>query len=321
MAQASTATASAPAAPARPAEANRRRRRSYTGVVGGRWFTPYLFMVPGLTLFAVFFVWPAVTAIELAFYKYDVVDPAQYVGLKNFTTLLHDERFWTAMRNSLEMLVGLLPTSVVIPLLLAVLVNQKLRFIQAFRLVYYLPVVTSMVAIAVAWNYVFHLQGVLNWLLTGAGLLHQPVQYLLDPAWALPALIAVEGWKGMGTYMMIYLAGLQAIPQDLYEAARIDGANAWQRLRRVTMPLIVPYFAVALTVEMIDAMQVFTSVYVMTRGGPQDHTTTLGYYIWSTAFEHYDMGYASAMGLVLWVLLIAFALINYRATRGRTAML
>lgn len=321
MVQTPTATMATPAAPSAPHRASASRRRSGGGVVGRRWFTPYLFLVPGLAMFGAFFVWPAVTAIELAFYKYDVVSAPQYVGLGNFATLVGDARFWTALRNSLVLLIGLLPMSVVIPLLLAVLVNQKLRFIQAYRLVYYLPVVTSMVAVAVAWNYVFHLQGVLNWILTGAGLLDQPVQYLLDPKWALAALATVEGWKGMGTYMMIYLAGLQAIPADLYEAARMDGANAWHRLRHVTMPLIVPYFAVALTIEMMDAMQIFTSVYVMTKGGPQDHTLTLGYYIWSAAFEHYDMGYASAMGLVLWVLLIGFALANYRLTRGRTVTL
>ncbi|HEX6683518.1 MAG TPA: sugar ABC transporter permease [Candidatus Limnocylindrales bacterium] len=295
-----------------------RAKSSSTGAVGGRWYTPWLFLVPGLTLFGVFFVWPAATAIQLAFYKYDVVTAPVFVGMRNFAHLLEDDRFWSAVRNSLILLVGLLPMSVVIPLLLAVLVNQKLRFIQVYRLIYYLPVVTSMVAVAVAWNYVFHHQGVINWMLTGFGILDEPVQYLLDPNWALAALTVVEGWKGMGTYMMIYLAGLQAIPGDLYEAARMDGANAWQRLRSVTIPLIVPYFAVALTIEMMDAMQVFTSVYVMTKGGPQDHTLTLGYYIWSAAFEQYDMGYASAMGLVLWALLIAFALLNYRLTKGRT---
>ncbi len=294
------------------------RKSSSTGAVGGRWYTPWLFLMPGLALFGLFFVWPAATAIQLAFYKYNVVTPPRFVGTRNFAHLWEDDRFWAALKNSFILLVGLLPMSVVIPLLLAVLVNQKLRFIQAYRLIYYLPVVTSMVAVAVAWNYVFHHQGVVNWMLTGMGILDEPVQYLLDPGWALIALTIVEGWKGMGTYMMIYLAGLQAIPGDLYEAARMDGANAWQRLRSVTIPLIVPYFAVALTIEMMDAMQVFTSVYIMTKGGPQDHTLTLGYYIWSAAFEQYDMGYASAMGLVLWALLIVLALLNYRLTKGRT---
>lgn len=320
MTQAPTAPRTAPPSlvgqPA-PDRLGAKRRRSGPGAVGGRWYVPYLFLVPGLTFFAVFFAWPAATALRLAFYQYDVVSPARYVGLQNFVALFHDERFWAALRNSLIILVGLLPLCVVIPLLLAVLVNQRLRFIQMYRLIYYLPVVTSMVAVAVAWNYVFHLRGVLNWILTGAGLLDEPVQYLLDPQWALAAITLVEGWQGMGTYMMIYLAGLQAIPEDLFDAARVDGANAWHRLRFVIVPLLMPYVTVALTIEMLDAMQVFTSVYMMTKGGPGDHTLTLGYYIWSAAFEHYDMGYANAMGLVLWALMIVFAVVNYRVTRGR----
>ncbi|TDD12852.1 sugar ABC transporter permease [Nonomuraea deserti] len=289
-------------------------------IPGQRWYTPYLFVIPALVLFGVFFAWPAITAIQLSFLEYDVVSQPVFIGVENFTRIAGDGRFWTALLNSLLFLVGMFPLLVVVPLLLAVLVNQRLPGIRTFRMLYYLPVVTSMVAVGVAWEYVFHQQGVLNWILTGAGLLDQPIQYLLDPFWALPALVLVEGWKSMGFYMMIYLAGLQTIPTNLYEAAKVDGATAWHRLRHITVPLMVPYIAVAVTVEMLDAMQAFTSIYVMTRGGPQDATLTLGYYIWSAAFEHYEMGYASAMGLVLWVLMIAMAVLNYRLTRGRTVM-
>ncbi|MFE3449754.1 carbohydrate ABC transporter permease [Nonomuraea sp. NPDC059194] len=287
-------------------------------IPGQRWYTPYLFALPALALFGVFFVWPAVTAIQLSFMEYDAISPPVFVGLDNFVRLLDDPRFWKATLNSVLFLVGLFPLLVVAPLLLAVLVNQRLPGIRTFRMLYYLPVVTSMVAVAIAWEYVFHQQGVLNWILTGAGLLDQPIQYLLDPFWALPALILVEGWKSMGFYMMIYLAGLQTIDSTLYEAARVDGASAWDRLRRITVPLMIPYIAVAFTMEMLDAMQAFTSVYVMTRGGPQDATLTLGYYIWSLGFESYEMGYASAVGLVLWAVLIGMAMLNYRMTRGRT---
>lgn len=309
-----------PTAPPRRA-ARHSPRRVAGRAIGQRWYTPYLFMLPGLVLFGLFFAWPAVTAIEFAFYKYDIVNAPQFIGFANFSHLVHDSLFWTAVRNSLIFLVGLIPLSVVLPLLLAVLVNQKIRGIQLFRVVYYLPVVTSMVAIGVAWNYVFNQRGILNWLLTQLHILHQPVQYLLDPHWAIFALILVEGWASMGTYMMIYLAGLQAIPNELYEAATVDGAGAWHRLRHVTLPLIVPFITVTLTLEMMAAMQVFTSVYVMTQGGPENHTLTLGYYIWKSAFQNYQMGYASAMGLVLWVVLILMALVNYRLTRSRMVTL
>ena len=286
-------------------------------IPGQRWYTPYLFPLPALVLFGVFFAWPAVTALQLSFTEYDGVSPPVFTGLANFAEILGDARFWTALRNSLVFLVGLFPLLVVLPLPLAVLVNQKLPGIRVFRMLYYLPVVTSMVAVAVAWNYVFHQQGVVNWLLTGFGVLDEPIQYLLDPVWALPALILVEGWKNMGVYMMIYLAGLQTIPTDIYEAAKIDGANGWDRMRRITVPLMLPYIAVTITMAMLDAMQAFTTVFVMTKGGPQDATLMLGYYIWSEAFEKYDMGYASAVGLVLWVLLIVMALLNYRLTSGK----
>ncbi|MGW5198599.1 carbohydrate ABC transporter permease [Streptomyces spiralis] len=280
--------------------------------------TPYLFLTPALGLLGVFFAWPAVTAVQLSFYDYRVVSPARWVGPGNFERLLHDPRFWTALANSFLFMLGMLPILVAVPLLLAVLVNLPLRGIKAYRLLYYLPVVTSMVAVAIAWNYVFHQRGVLNWALTSLGILDQPVQYLLEPGWALPALVVVESWKSLGYYMMIYLAGLQSIPRELYEAAHVDGAGPVQRLRYVTVPLIRPYVAVVVVLAALDSMQVFTSVFVMTQGGPQDSTMTLGYYIYDEAFRRFDVGYANSMGLVLWAILIVLSLVSYKVTRGRT---
>lgn len=282
-----------------------------------RWSTPYLFLAPALLLLAVFFLWPAVTAVQLAFHEYRVVTPPVFVGFANFAELAADPRFWTALANSGLFLVGMLPVLVIGPLLLAVLVNLPLRGITVYRMIYYLPVVTSMVAVAIAWNYVYHERGVLNWLLTWLGLLDQPVQYLLEPGWALPALVVVESWKSLGYYMMIYLAGLQSIPRELYEAAAVDGAGAWNRLVRVTVPVLRPYIAVVVVLAALDSMQVFTSVFVMTDGGPQDATLTLGYYIYDEAFDEFNMGYASAMGLVLWAILVVFSLFSYRLTRGK----
>ncbi|WP_084959182.1 carbohydrate ABC transporter permease [Thermoactinospora rubra] len=298
------ASTGTPAAPA-----GRRRRRPLT--------VPFLFLAPALVLLAVFFLWPAVTAVQLAFFSYDVVSAPQWVGLANFGQMMQDPRFWKALGNSGLFLVLMLPILVCVPLLLAVLVNMPLRGIKAFRVMYYLPVVTSMVVVAIAWNYVFHQRGVLNWLLTSLGLLDEPVQYLLEPGWALPALVLVESWKSMGYYMVIYLAGLQSIPRDLYEAAEVDGANAWQRLASITTPLLRPYVAVVLVLGAMDAMQVFTSVFVMTQGGPQDATMTLGYYIYDSAFRRFDVGYANAMGIVLWAILVVFSVVSYRTTRGR----
>lgn len=280
-------------------------------------WVPYLFLLPGLTLFVVFFAWPAATAIRLSFYSYDVVSPARYVGLANFERLLTDDRFHTALGNSALYLVGMIPFAVVIPMWLAVLVNQKVRGIQAFRVMYYLPAICSMVAVGVAWRYIFHQQGVLNWALIELGVIDRPIQYLLSETWALPALVLVEGWKMLGFFMMIYLAGLQSIPAEIFEAARVDGAGPLRRMWHLTVPLLLPYTAVTLTLGMLDALRVFESVYVMTRGGPQDSTISLGYLAWSTAFERYELGYASAIGLVMLVIMVGLAVLNQRVTRER----
>jgi putative chitobiose transport system permease protein len=287
------------------------------GRANHRPWLPYAFLMPALLLFAVFFAWPAATAVRLSFYSYDVVSPARFVGLDNFQRLLTDERFHTALGNSALYLVGMIPFAVIIPMWLAVLVNQKVRGIQAFRVMYYLPAISSMVAVGVAWRYIFHQQGILNWLLLKAGIIDQPIQYLLSGSWALPSLVVVEGWKMLGFFMMIYLAGLQSIPAEIFEAARVDGAGPLRRMWHLTIPLLLPYTAVTLTLGMLDALRVFESVYVMTRGGPQDSTISLGYLAWSTAFERYQLGYASAIGLVMLVLMIGLAVLNQRVTRER----
>jgi putative chitobiose transport system permease protein len=239
------------------------------------------------------------------------------IGLDNFERMLDDPRFSEALVNSFLFLLGMIPLAVAIPLLLAVLVNQKIPGIQAFRLAIVMPVVVAMVAVAVTWKYVLDAEGILSWLVTSLGIADEPTAWLLSSKWALPCLIVIEGWKSMGIYMMIYLAGLQAIPADLYEASQIDGAGVWHRLTKITVPLMIPYVAVTSTMAMLDAMQVFTSVYVMTRGGPQDSTMTLGYYVWSKAFEDYEFGYASAIALVLWAIMIILAVINYQLTKER----
>ena len=269
-------------------------------------------MLPGLALFGVFFAWPAVLAVETSFTDYSVINPVHWIGLSNFHELFHDHEFISAVEHSFIIMAGLLPFSVVIPLGLAVLVNRKLHGIQFFRALYFLPVIISMVAVAVAWNYVFDDDGAINFLLERVHLTHAPIHFLLDPHWALASIIVVEGWKGVGTYMMIFLAGLQVIPSELHEAAQIDGASAWQRFVHLTLPLMRPFITVAITIELVNAMQVFTSVYVLTQGGPSGHTTTAGYYVWSEAFQHFRLGYASAAGVVVWVILVILSLVNYR---------
>lgn len=309
----------APSAGARQPDAQGRgRRHSSTSrpagrVTGSRWYTPYLFMAPGLALFVVMFAWPVVLTFQMSVSSYNIVSPPVFVGLENFQHLLVDPRFHKAVLNSFAFLLLYLPLAVVIPLFLALLVNLKLPGIQAFRVAYYLPVITSMVAVAVAWRFLLSREGVVNWMLDLVGL--GPVAFLLDTQWALPTVVAIEGWKNLGFYMMIYLAALQGIPQEHIEAARVDGANGAQRLRHVIVPALLPFFAVTLTLGMLEAMKNFETIYVMTRGGPQDATLTLGYYIWHLAFERNQMGYANAVGLFLWATMIVLAILNLVVTR------
>ncbi|MGW1682020.1 carbohydrate ABC transporter permease [Saccharopolyspora sp. NPDC002376] len=276
-----------------------------------------MFVAPSVVFFLVFFLWPAATAIQLSLYDYDFLSPPEFVGIENFVRLADDPRFWQALRNSVVFLIITLPMSTVLPLLLAMLVNQKIKGITFFRLAYYLPVVTSMVAIGIAWSFLFHRDGLLNWLLLETGILSQPIDWLLDGTWALPAVAFVEGWQGMGYYMMILLAGLQAVPREVLESAHLDGAGFWRRFVHILVPLMMPFLAVCALLGTIGSFQSFASIYVLTGGGPQGASTTLGYHIWSEAFENYDFGYASAIAMVLWLLLVVLAFAFYRLGRHR----
>lgn len=291
------------------------RRKSRPPTRHHRVLTPYLFLAPALVLFGVFFVWPAVTAVQLSFYDYDAVSLPEFIGLDNFRQLLHDTRVLQALRNSGILLVVLVPAAAVLPLIVAVGLNRRLRGIGFYRLGVYLPVVTSMVAIAVIWQFLFHPQGPVNWLLLESGLAAEPVQFLLDSRWALGVIALVEIWRSVGYFMVIYLAGLQAIPADLDDAAAVDGAGSVRRFVSITMPLMRPYMAVCAVIAAIDAIQVFTSVYVLTEGGPRGSTTTIGYLVYDEAFNRFNIGYANAIGVALWVVLIGLAGVHQLVTR------
>jgi putative chitobiose transport system permease protein len=303
-------------ASSRPARRERNRARPRLAI-GQRRITPYLFMLPGLVLFAAMYAWPAVITLQLSVSEYRIVTPITFVGLENFARLLADPQFHNAVVNTFLFLVMFLPFAVVFPLLLAMLVNRQIPGIAFFRAAYYLPVITSMVAVAVTWRHLLSQEGVANWLLSLVGL--GPIDFLLNTTWALPALAVVEGWKNIGLFMMIYLAGLQSVPHEHIEAAIMDGAGAVRRLWHIVIPAILPFISVTLTLGMLEAMRSFESIYVLTRGGPQDSTMTLGYYIWHTAFERYDIGYASAAGLALWAIVIVLAVVNQWLTRRKDA--
>ena len=282
----------------------------------------YLFLSPGLALFLVFTVIPVFAALYLSFCRYDVIHSPVWLGMKNYARLWQDLAnhgvFYLSLRNTLQYAIGTIPLGMALALALALLLNAGLRGMGIYRTTYYLPVVTSMVAVAMVWMWIYDPSyGLLNYLfakLSGGRI--APQAWLADPGQAMAAIVAMSVWKGLGYNMVIYLAGLQGIPEHLYEAATIDGASAWQKFWRITWPLLKPTTAFILVVSVIGASQVFAQVYVMTNGGPNNATTTIVHQIFQNAFSYLKMGYASAMAFVLFALIFLLSLITLRLTRA-----
>lgn len=272
-------------------------------------YTPYLFLLPATAVLLVFFFIPFFQTIGLSFFDYSssIYNPS-FNGLDNYIKLFNEPVFYKVMFNTFMYLVIAVPFLVVFPLFIAILINQKIRGITLYKILIYLPVIVSIVVAAIAFKWLYAGQGVLNYLLS---LFHiEPIGWLVDTKWALFSVAVVTIWKGIGYYMMIYLASLMSVPQDLYEAADIDGANFLQKHLTVTIPHIMPTIALVSTISTISAMKVFAEIYVMTKGGPLDSSKTIVYYIYERAFENLDLGYASALAVVLLVVVMLFSLIN-----------
>ena len=272
-------------------------------------YTPYLFLLPALAVLIVFFFIPFFQTFGLSFFDYSssIYNPT-FNGVDNYVKLFQEPIFYKVMFNTFKYLVIAVPFLVTYPLFLAILINQKIRGVTLYKILLYLPVIVSIVVAAIAFKWLYAGQGILNYILT---LFHiQPIGWLVDTKWALFSVAVVTIWKGIGYYMMIYLASLMSVPQDLYEACDIDGANFLTKHLTVTIPHIMPTIALVSTISTISAMKVFAEIYVMTKGGPLNSTKTIVYYIYERAFENLDLGYASALAVVLLVVVMAFSLIN-----------
>jgi len=280
--------------------------------------TPYLFLIPACIVLGTFVIYPALKAIYLSFTNFNMIREAEFVGLANYINLWRDPFFWAALKNTLLYMIVVVPVLVIAPIFLASLVNKHIPGIAFIRAAIYLPVITSLVVSGLIWKWVYEEQGILNYVLLATGVTDNPVAFLTDPANALFSVMAVTIWSGMGYYMVIYLAGLQAIPRHLYEVAEVEGVSAWQQMLYITIPLLRPSIAVVTVMSSIAAMKVFEEVYVMTQGGPMDSTKTLVYYIYESAFTEFEMGYASAIGVVLFLLTLVFSLINLRFLREKS---
>jgi multiple sugar transport system permease protein len=278
-----------------------------------------LFLGLPLAWMGVFVVAPIFVVFWLSFTSYDLLTAPKFVGLQNFTDLLDDDLFWISVRNTAYYTIVTVPVGMALSLGLALLINRRLPGAGFFRTVYYAPVVAPLVSMAMVWMLFYQdTTGLLNYLL---GLFQiAPLPWLSSPAWAMPSIIIMSIWKGLGFSMVIFLAGLQAIPLELYEAIALDGAGKWRVLRSLTIPLLMPSIVYVVVTSIIASFQVFSQVYVMTGGGPDNATTTIVHQIYRTAFVHLDMGYASAMALVLFVVLVVVSLVNLRVLTRRETL-
>ncbi|NWL89371.1 MULTISPECIES: carbohydrate ABC transporter permease [unclassified Paenibacillus] len=274
----------------------------------------WFFMTPGLILLALFVFWPIIYSVPLALTNYSVIGKTEFVGLDNFVKALQDRSFITSLVNSL-LYVIVVPFIQIFSILMAILVNSNVRGIKLFRTAYYIPVVTSMVAVALIWGWLLNQNGVINYVLSNLGLMKERITWLSNKDTALWTLMFITMWKGLGYYMMIYLAGLQSIPKDLTEAAMIDGANRAQTIRKITIPLLKPYVFFCTLISLMAAIRVFDEVFILTMGGPGDSTLTSSLYIYQQGFQQFNFGYSSALGLIVSVIIAALSIVIFRFNR------
>ncbi len=276
---------------------------------------PYLFLLPALVALGISVFWPALQAFYLSFTTFgvDLTAAPTWVGWANVQRLMGDAVFWQTVGNTLLYLVGVVPVLTMAPLLLAILVNRSLPGMHWLRVAYYSPVVVSMVVAGLAWRWLYAENGLFNQLLQDLGLIQQGIPWLTSPQLALASVMVVTIWKGLGYYMVIYLAGLQGIPQDLYEAAALDGSDGWRRHWDITIPLMRPYLLLVSVISAIAATKVFEEVFIMTQGGPRNSSKTVVYYIYEQAFEKLEISYACTIGLALFLVILLLSLVRLAA--------
>ena len=299
-----TPTATVAAAPARPARPGRVRRR---------WATPYAFLAPGFVVFAALIIYPMVRAFQMSFYDWNVVLGAasRFIGWQNYVTAFHDPIFWRALSNSGLYMLLTVPPQIVLGLLVAMLLKARAPGRPLFRVLFYLPVVTSWVVVSLLFQYLFADSGLVNYVLG------THTAWLAGRFTGMIAISALGVWKGVGWSMMIFLAALQGVPRGLEEAAVVDGAGKWRRFTTVTLRAIWPALTFVTVMLVIGGFNVFTSVLLMTNGGPADQTQVLLTYMYEVAFKNLDFGYGSAIAVLLTILVFVLSVVQMRVFRGQ----
>lgn len=270
----------------------------------------YLYLVPVFGILLCFHVLPIFYSLAISFYRWDLIGEAEWVGLDNFARLFDDPMFYKSLVNTFYYAIVSVPLSIACSMSIALLLNNPISGIGIYRTIYFLPVITSLNAVSIVWNFIYHPDyGLLNKLLALVNL--PPQLWLQDPFWAMPCIILMSVWKGLGYNVVIFLAGLQNIPKHLYEAARIDGANWLQQFRHITFPLLSPTTFFVFVMSTIGSFQVFSQIYMMTpRGGPLKSTMVIVYYLYQKAFEKFEFGYALAIAFVLFIMIFSMTLFN-----------
>jgi multiple sugar transport system permease protein len=284
-------------------------------MVGDKGIKKYLviagFLLPNLLGIIIFMGIPIMSSLLLSFTEWDLIGNPKFRGLNNYLDIFKSKDFWSAFRNTCYYILGYLPLVLIISLMIALLLNRKIKGIVMFRAIYFLPVITSWVAVSMIWKWLFNPEyGLINHVLSMIGIAGPA--WLHDPKWAMPAIILTSVWKDIGFIMVIFLAGLQGISEDYYEAADIDGANGWHKFRSITLPMLAPTTFFILIISIINSFQVFPQVWIMTEGGPAGSTSVIVEQIYKNAFRYFKMGYASALSWVLFAVIFVFTLIQNR---------
>jgi multiple sugar transport system permease protein len=277
---------------------------------------PYLYLLPAFVIFVGFTFIPLVVTFVLSFSDWDMISKIQFIGFENYTRLFTNKNFLRAVVNTAYFTLGIVPAQMALALIVALLLNTKIKLRAFFRGIYFLPVIVPITVAAIVWMFIFSPSyGILNYFLSLVGI--GQIGWLSDPKWAMPALMILAVWQNFGYFTVIYLAGLQSIPGELLEAAQIDGASRWKRFWSIIFPLLSPTSFLVLIMSIIGGFQVYQTVVLTTGGGPAGSTNVIVFELYRTAFEYFDMGYASAMAYVLFAILFILTLIQFRTVGSR----